>query len=369
MRVTATQGNGSPARRHGRSDGVHGSGLNFSVGPADEPCVADVLSQSEIDALLSAISSGDVDAAEMREERDAHQVRPFDFTRPSKFSKDQLRILKMIHEVFCRSAQTQLSALLRTAVEIEVVTADQMAYGELINSMPTPSLINVVTMDPLEGNAILDINLPIVFSIIDRLVGGPGTHRPRLRELTEIELALMQNVTDAMLRSFSDAWATIAPVQMRSVATEMNPQFAQVVPHSDMVVLVSFEVRVGAAAGTMALCVPYILLEPVIGKLTAQSYLSTLADSAAPDMRDDITASLAAVEVPVSAELGHAQLHVAELLALAPGDVIALSSAPGADVGVRVGRRLAFRAQAGIRGRRAAVQITGVVDDAERSSE
>lgn len=331
--------------------------------------MADVLSQSEIDALLSAISSGDVDAAEMRDEPGAPHVRPFDFTRPSKFSKDQLRILKMMHEVFCRSAQTQLSALLRSSVEIEVVTADQMAYGELINSMPTPSLINVVTMDPLEGNAILDINLPIVFSIIDRLVGGPGTHRPRLRELTEIELALMQNVTDALLRSFSDAWATIAPVQMRSVATEMNPQFAQVVPHSDMVVLLSFEIRVGAATGTMALCVPYILLEPVIGKLTAQSYLSTLADSAAPDMRDDITASLAAVEVPVSAELGHAELHVADLLALAPGDVIALSSSPGADVGVRVGRRLAFRAQAGTRGRRAAVQITGVVDDAERTSE
>ncbi len=329
--------------------------------------MADVLSQSEIDALLSAISSGDVDAAEIRDTPDAPAVRPFDFTRPSKFSKDQLRTLRMMHEVFCRGAQTHLSALLRTMVEIEVVTADQMAYGELVNSMPAPSLINVVTMEPLEGNAILEINLPIVFSIIDRLVGGPGTHRPRLRELTEIELALMQNVTDGLLSAFSEAWQSVAQVNMRSVATEMNPQFAQVVPHSDMVVVVSFELRVGKSKGTMALCVPYVVLEPVIGRLTAQSYLSTLADSSSPDTRRGIADGLADVEVPVSAELGQARLNVADLLALAPGDVIPLSSHPGADVGVRVGRRVAFSAQAGTRGRRAAIQITGVIDEPERT--
>lgn len=329
--------------------------------------MADVLSQSEIDALLSALSSGDVDAAEIRETPDAPAVRPFDFTRPSKFSKDQLRTLRMMHEVFCRGAQTHLSALLRTMVEIEVVTADQMAYGELVNSMPAPSLINVVSMEPLEGNAILEINLPIVFSIIDRLVGGPGTHRPRLRELTEIELALIQNVTDGLLRAFSEAWASVAPVTMRAVATEMNPQFAQVVPPSDMVVVVSFELRVGAAKGTMALCVPYVVLEPVIGRLTAQSYLSTLSDGSSPDTRREIAEGLADVEVPVAAELGHTELDVADLLALAPGDVIPLSTRPGGDVHVRVGRRVAFMAQAGTRGRRAAIQITRVMDEPERT--
>lgn len=333
---------------------------------ADEASVADVLSQNEIDALLSALSSGDVDAAQISEVSDAPAVRPFDFTRPSKFSKDQLRTLRMLHEVFCRGAQTHLSTVLRTMVEVEVVTADQMAYGEFVNSMPAPSLINVVTMDPLEGNAILQVDLPLVFSVIDRLVGGPGTHRPRLRELTEIELALMQNVTDGLLQSFSEAWQSVTPVAMRLVATEMNAQFAQVVPHSDMVVLVTFEVSVGKAKGSMALCVPYVMLEPVVGRLSAQSYLSTSTDGTTDDTRRGIADGLSDVEVPVAAELGHARLNVADLLALAPGDVIPLSTRPGADVGVRVGRRVAFSAQVGTRGRRAAIQITGAIDEPER---
>lgn len=329
--------------------------------------MADVLSQSEIDALLSAISSGDVDAAEIREEQDAPPVRPFDFTRPSKFSKDQLRTLRMMHETFCRAAQTQLSALLRSVVEVEVASADQMAYGEFINSMPTPSLITIVTMEPLDGNAVLNVDLPIVFSIIDRLVGGPGTHRPRLRELTEIEVALTGNVVDVLMRSFSEAWETVAPVRMHPIATEMNPQFAQVVPHSDMVVLVSFEIRIGKASGTMALCVPWIVLEPVIGRLSAQSYLSSSSGSASPETRDDIAESLSGVTVPVAAELGGVELRVADLLALAAGDVIPLAIPPGGDVAVRVGRRHAYLAQAGTKGRRLAVQITGVIDP-ERTS-
>ena len=331
--------------------------------------MADVLSQSEIDALLSALSSGDVDADEIREEAPSQVVRPFDFTRPSKFSKDQLRTLRMMHEVFCRTAQTQLSALLRAVVEIEVASADQMAYGEFINSMPTPTLINVVTMEPLEGNAVVNVDLSIVFSIIDRLVGGPGTHRPRLRELTEIELALTGGITDVLLGAFSEAWETVAPMQIRSVATEMNPQFAQVVPHSDMVVLITFEMRIGKASGTLALCVPYIVLEPVIGRLSAQSYLSTAAAVASEETRDDIAERLSVVSVPVAAELGGTELKVSDLLALSVGDVIPLAAAPGGDVTVRVGRRVAFREQPGTRGRRAAGQIPGVCDDPERTTE
>jgi flagellar motor switch protein FliM len=331
--------------------------------------VADVLSQGEIDALLSAISSGDVDAAEIRDDADAAAVRPFDFTRPSKFSKDQLRTLRMMHEAFCRAAQTHLSALLRTVVEVETASADQMAYGEFINSVPNPSLINIVTMEPLDGNAVLNVDLPLVFSIIDRLVGGPGTHRPRLRELTEIELALTGNVTEVLVDAFSEAWASVAPLRMRCVATEMNPQFAQVAPHSDMVVLITFEARIGRSSGTLALCVPYIVLEPVIGRLTAQSYLSAAAGVPSPETRQDIAGRLSEVSVAVAAELGGVELQVADLLALSTGDVIPLTTAPGGDIAIRVGRRVAFVGQAGTRGRRSAVQITGVLDDPERTSE
>jgi flagellar motor switch protein FliM len=329
--------------------------------------VSEVLSQSEIDALLNAMSSGDIDAVQVHEDIEEATVRPFDFLRPSKFSKDQLRTIELLHETFCRTAQNQLSGQLRAMVEIEVVTADQVSYGEFVNSMPIPSLITIVTMEPLEGNAVVEINLPIVFSIIDRLVGGSGTHRPKPRELTEIEHALIQNVVETLLNAFSEAWSTVVPVRMRRVGTEMNPQFAQIVAPSDMVVLISFELRVGSATGMLSLCVPALVLEPAMGKLTAQSYFSTLADTSSPETREGIASELGTVRVPVAVELGNAELNVGDLLALAPGDVIPLAVPPGADARVRIGRRHAFYAQPGVRGRRAAVQITGPIEDSERT--
>lgn len=329
--------------------------------------MSEVLSQSEIDALLSAMSSGDLDSVRVPELVHEPQVRPFDFMRPSKFSKDQLRTIELLHETFCRSAQNRLSGALRTLVEIEVVTADQVSYGEFVTSMPTPSLITIVTMEPLEGNAVVEINLPIVFSIIDRLVGGPGTHRPRPRELTEIEHALLHNVIEALLAGFSEAWSTVVPARFRRVGTETNPQFAQIVTPSDMVVLITFELRMGTQTGSLSLCVPYLVLEPVMGRFTAQSYFSALTTGPSPEHRQQIAAELGGVTIPVSVELGAAELSVGDLVALAPGDVIPLRVAPGSDATVRVGRREAFHAQPGVRGRRAAVQITGRIEDLERT--
>jgi flagellar motor switch protein FliM len=329
--------------------------------------VPEVLSQSEIDALLNAMSSGDIDAATIQDEPLEAQVRPFDFLRPSKFSKDQLRTIELLHETFCRTVQTRLSGALRAMVDVEVVSADQLSYGEFVNSMPTPSLITIVTMEPLEGNAVFEISLPMVFSIIDRLAGGPGTQRPKPRELTEIELALLQSVTEVLLTGFTEAWSTVVPLRFRRVGTEMNPQFAQVVAPSEMVVLITFELRVGGATGTVSLCVPYLVLEPAMDKLTAQSYFSNLAGSSTPELREGIASHLGSVMVPVTVELGAAELNVGDLLALAPGDVIPLSVAPGADAIVRVGLRDAFHAQPGTRGRHAAVQITSSIEDLERT--
>lgn len=330
---------------------------------ADRCEVTDVLSQNEIDALLNAISSGDVDAAQIQEEAHEARVRTFDFHRPSKFSKEQLRTLEMLHENFCRIIQTQLSAQLRALVEVTVVSADQVTYDEFVRSMPIPTLINIITMDPLEGNAVFEINLPLAFSVIDRLTGGPGTHRPKLRELTEIEEALMRGVSESMMTALSDAWSAILPVEFRSVGHEMNPQFAQVVAPSDMVVLITFEAHVGQSSGMMSLCIPYLVIEPVIAKFSAQTYFSGKKLESTNELQDEIAQELGGVDVPVSVELGHARLMVEDLLALSPGDVIPLDARVGGDVTVTVAGREAFSAQPGVQGKRMAVQITGQIDD------
>lgn len=325
----------------------------------------EVLSQSEIDALLNAMSSGEVDAQAIREEAAQPQVRPFDFLRPSKFSKEQLRTIELFHEQFCRTVQNQLSGALRAMVDVEVVSADQLSYGEFVNSMPTPSHITIVTMEPLEGNAVIELSLPLIFSMIDRLAGGPGTHRPKTRELTEIEHALVHSVVEGILTGFTEAWSSVVPVRFRRVATEMNPQFAQIVSPSEMVMLITFELRVGPVAGTVSLCIPYLVLEPAMEKLTAQSYFSSLTESSTPELRAGIASRLSGVSVPVAVELGATELSLGDLLALAPGDVIPLAIRPGSDAVVRVGERHAFQAQPGTRGNRVAVQVTCRVEDVE----
>lgn len=330
---------------------------------ADAKDVSDVLSQAEIDALLSAISSGDLDATAIQEEPAVAQVKPFDFERPSKFSKDQLRTLEMLHETFCRVAQNQLSAQLRTLVEIDVSGADQVSYGEFVRSMPFPTLINIVSLSPLEGNSLIEVSLPLTLSIIDRLVGGPGVYRGRTRELTEIELALMRNLVEVLLTAFTEAWGTVMPVTFRFEASEMNPQFAQVAAPGDIAVLLSFEMRVGTVSGMLHLCIPHTVIEPMVGKLSAQSYYSSNRGEQTPELRDAIAQELGGVTVPVSVELGHTSLQVAHLLSLAPGDVIPLDTAPGSDVFVRVGDLGTFMAQPGMRGRRLAVQITRQIED------
>lgn len=321
--------------------------------------MSEVLSQAEIDALLNAISTGDLDAASIQEQPVEAQVKPFDFERPSKFNKDQLRTLEMLHDAFCRVVQTQLSAQLRTLVEVTVTSADQVSYGEFVRSMPFPTLINILSMRPLEGNALLEMNLPLALSVIDRMVGGPGSYRGKLRELTEIELALTRGLTDVVLAGLNEAWSTVAQVDFRFEGSEMNPQFAQVAAPGDISVLISFEMKVGAVTGMLNLCVPHMVLEPVMDKLSAQSYYSGKRSDSTPEVREVIAGELGAVAVPVSVHLGATTLQLADLLALAPGDVIPLDVAPGDDVRVRVGDLDTFNAQPGMRGRHLAVQITG----------
>ncbi|MCB9010640.1 MAG: flagellar motor switch protein FliM [Actinobacteria bacterium] len=324
--------------------------------------MSDVLSQSEIDALLNAISTGDLDAQELHEEPAVAQVRAFDFERPSKFSKDQLRTLEMLHEAFCRVAQNQLSARLRTLVEITVSGADQVNYGEFINSMPFPTLIGIVSMEPLEGSALVELSLPLTLSIIDRLVGGPGIYQGKTRELTEIEQALTRSLVDLVLDAFTEAWATVAQVRFGYEATEMNPQFAQVAAAGDVAVLISFEVRVGSVSGMLHLCIPHIVVEPILGDLSAESYYSTKRGEQTPELRAAIGDQLGGVSVPVSVILGSTELLVGDLLALAPGDVVPLAIAPGADVQVQVGDLGTFLGQPGTRGKRLAVQITEQIE-------
>ncbi len=204
------------------------------------------------------------------------RVKTYDFKRPDKFSKDQIRTIQMIHETFARLSATSLSAQLRTLCSLHVWCVDQLTFEEFIRSIPNPTTLSVINMDPLKGSAIMEINPSIAFSIIDRVFGGDGSPINTNRELTDIELSVMENIIVRILNNLRESWSTVIDLKPRLGNIETNPQFAQIVPPNDMVVLVGFDIKVGNVESKMNLLFPYITIEPIIHKLSAQYWYSSI---------------------------------------------------------------------------------------------
>ncbi len=325
--------------------------------------MTEILSQDEIDALLAAISTGEVESEEPKSAIDKRKVKIYDFKRPDKFSKDQLRTLQMIHETFARLSTTSLSAQLRALVSVHVASVDQLTYEEFIRSIPNPTTLGIINMDPLKGSAIFEIDPSITFTIIDRLFGGEGQPMKTNRELTEIEQSVMESIIVRLLTNLREAWATVIDLRPRLSQIETNPQFAQIVPPTDMVVLTTFETKVGEVEGMMNFCIPYITIEPIVTKLSAQYWYSSIRKGASSENFEMIKERLNTVYLPVSVELGSTELPVRDILQLKVGDVIKLDTKVTADLKVKVVDRVKFTAKAGIVGVKKAVQITGIIEE------
>ena len=254
--------------------------------PADEDCVLDsfespgspdkteVLTHDEIDQLLTAISAGEVKPLEVQHAPDQKKIKIYDFKRPDKFSTDQMRTVSIMHETFARLTTTSLSAQLRSLVHVHVASVDRLTHQDFIRSIPNPATLAVINMDPLRGSAILQIDPALTFSIIDRLFGGQGEGAKFQRELTAIEQSVMEGIIMGLLRNLVEAWSTVIDLRPRLGQIETNPQFARIVPPTEMVVLVTLETKVGEVEGMMNFCIPYLTIEPIISRLSAQQWYS-----------------------------------------------------------------------------------------------
>ena len=328
--------------------------------------MTEVLSQSEIDALLSAISSGEsldnIDTK--RVEVEHRKIKIYDFKRPDKFPKDQIRTLQMMHENFARVTTTSLSAQLRTLVGIHVASVDQLTYEEFIRSVSNPSTLAIVSMDPLKGSSILEIDPSITFTIIDRLFGGPGESPKNLnRELTDIELSVMEGIIVRILGNLREAWSQVIDLRPRLGSIETNPQFAQMVSPNDMVVLITLETKVADVEGMMNFCIPYITIEPILSKFSAQYWYASIRRGSSSENLKIIKEKLQNIFVETSAELGSMQLPLSDILNLQKGDVVKFTDTKITDpVIFKIGNRKKFLCRPGISGSRMAVQLTGVMD-------
>ncbi|NLK51771.1 MAG: flagellar motor switch protein FliM [Syntrophomonadaceae bacterium] len=323
--------------------------------------MSEVLSQTEIDALLAALTSGSVNVEDLKEEEKKKKIRVYNFKRPNKFSKDQLNTLSNIYENYARSLTTYLSALLRTIVQINVLSVEQLTYEEFIRSIPDPSIINVVSMDPLPGNMILEISPSVSFMMLDRVFGGAGQVPEKVRSLTEIERTVMELMGQKIVDLFREAWATIVPLSPRIEFIESNPQFTQITSPSEMVVLISLETRIFDSVGVINICIPYITLEPIISKLSVQFWYSTAARERSPESIDELRKRVEKAYVPVRIILGYTTVTVAELLELQVGDVISLETRIDQPLEVLIGHRAKFTGRPGLVGNRLGLQITSVL--------
>jgi flagellar motor switch protein FliM len=305
--------------------------------------MAEVLSQGEIDGLLSAISSGDEAAAEGAASRGQRRIKIYDFKRPDKFSKDQIVTMSIMHETFARLATTTLSAALRELVHIHVASVDQLTYEEFIRSIPNPATLAVVGMDPLKGQAVLEIDPSITFSVIDRLFGGDGRSLGVNRDLTDIECSAMEGIVVRLLGNLREAWAQVLDLRPRLGAIETNPQFAQVVPPSEMVVLATLEARIGEVQGMLNLCFPYITIEPIIAKLSAQYWYSAEMRKGSSEDERALLGRIEGFALPAQLLVEAESLSLRALGALRKGSLVAL---PGLDRGAasfRMGGRDLFK--------------------------
>lgn len=326
----------------------------------------EVLSQDEIDQLLQAISSGEPEAEDYTPVNDTRKIKIYDFKRPDKFSKEQIRTVSIMHETFARLTTTSLSAQLRSMVHVHVASVDQLTYEEFIRSIPTPTTLAVINMDPLKGNAILEIDPAITFSMIDRLFGGTGQGTKVQRDLTDIEQSVMEGIIVRILANMREAWTQVIDLRPRLGQIETNPQFAQIVPPSEMVVLVTLETKVGEEEGMMNFCIPYITIEPIISKLSSQFWFSSVRRSSTTQYSGILQEKLSTVEMDVVAEIGSINLPIYDVLNLRVGDTIRLSNVKVGDpLTLSVGNKEKFLCQPGVIGKKMAIQVIGKIDQSE----
>ena len=326
-----------------------------------------VLSQHEVDALLSAIDSGDVEIS--AETGAAVLSVPYDFRRPERVGREQVRAIEALHEIYARSLRAELSGVLRTMVEVKVTSVIQLTFTEFINSLPNPTVFTVLSCKPMEGSFILEMNPAIAFPIIERLLGSGklGTTQPE-RALTPIEWKLMDTVFDRALDLLKDAWSSVVPATFKVTERESNPNLMHIFSTDEAVVAVVIEIGIGDRHGYLNLCLPLLSIEEHLDKIASHALISSKSKPDAPGQEQTISRQLGPAELQLSVHLPIESMRVRELQDMKPGDLILSHHPEAAAVLVSVEGRPKFVARLGSLGDRKAIKIISGLDPLREST-
>jgi len=320
--------------------------------------MAEILSQEEIDALLEVVEDEDevvedIGGPDLLEQR---QITLYDFKRPNRVSKEQLRSIRALHDKMARNLASDISSLMRSIVEVQLHSVDQMTYGEFLMSLPSPTSFNVFSLKPLDGKGVIEINPSIVFPMIDRILGGPGVPFDTDREFTDIELNLLDQVLRVITQNMKDVWSPIMELYPVIEAKESSPNVVQIVAQNEIVIMVVMEIIIGQTSGMMNICYPVISIESLLPKLASRDLM--LSETSSRKSRNkELKALLRGAKMELEAVLGYANLNMKEILDLKEGDIIKLNRPADDTVVVKVDGREKFIAEFGVRRYRRCIKI------------
>jgi len=328
--------------------------------------LSDILSQSEIDALLQQMMTGEgVSDAPPPLIRGGKEARPYDFANPTKFSREQLRTLENIFDNFARSTSSFLTGYLRTSVHLEVSSSEEIMYRDFNVALANPVILSMMELAPLKGTVIADMSSNVGYAIIDRILGGPGFGLTKLREFSEIEKILLERVMLQILNFLPEPWEAVVTLRPKLEKIETNTQFAQIIAPTDKVALVVLTIKVGSSEGNISFCLPHRVLEPIVDRLYTRFGYSQREEGNKDLYRESLEAELERARVPVSVQVGKTQIMVSDFVGLQVGDIIPLDSYVTSDVNVVVGNLHKFHAKPGTSRGKYAVQITDLVEREE----
>lgn len=326
--------------------------------------MGEVLSQDEIDNLLAALNTGELDMDKISETPEK-QVKNYDFKRPAKFSKEHLRTLEIIFEHYGRLVSTNLPVYLRKNVQVSVASSESVIFSEFSNALSNPVILGIVNFQPLQGNIIIELSTNLGFTMIDRMLGGFGTPLDKSRDFSEIEMTIIEKMMIVFMQLMREPWKNVVSISPMLERVETNPQFAQVIAPNDMIAIVTLNMKIGDVEGFMNICVPFNTVESIMDRLNTKYWFSTMQEMNDENYEEHIESMVKHVSVPVKASLGKCYVTVSDFTSLQIGDVIRLDTKVDSELSVYVGNIRKFTAVPGASDDKYAVRVTSVIREGD----
>jgi len=323
--------------------------------------VGEVLSQSEIDELFKALNTGEINVNEMREANVQKGIKIYDFARPSKFSKEQLRTLEIIFENYARQISTYLSGHLRTMVSAEVMNAEAITYSEFSNALINPVILAVTDFRPLKGSILLELSPNMGYTIIDRVLGGNGSGINTIRDFTDIERVILEKLFIQFVQLLVEPWQNVVELEPMLEKIETNSQVVQIISPNEIIALVTLNIKIGNVAGMMNICMPHLVIESIMDKLNTKFWFAQKEQELGPSYEEYIQKMIQKSRIPVKAILGKTHITVREFLELMRSDIVKLDKDIDSDLDIYVGNILKFTGTPGEYKNKVAVKINKVI--------